>query len=86
MDEKFKSISEEQTDVDDKGNFNKSIMARIDKNFIPSPSTITCVLEINGTSYKKKRYFIYYESEGQKESKIGHNSGNLKGGVKKGNN
>ena len=61
-------------------------MARIDKNFIPSPSTITCVLEINGTSYKKKRHFIYYESEGHKDSKIIHNnSGDLRGGVKKGN-
>jgi hypothetical protein len=45
-------------------------MARIDKRFIPSPSTITCVLEINGTNYKKKKHFIYYESEGQRDSVI----------------
>jgi hypothetical protein len=45
-------------------------MARIDKSFIPSPSTITCVLEINGTNYKKKKHFVYYESEGQKDSVI----------------
>jgi hypothetical protein len=35
-------------------------MARIDKNFIQSPSAISCILEINGTDYIKKKRFIYY--------------------------
>ncbi|CAH1717768.1 unnamed protein product [Chironomus riparius] len=57
----FSVISEERSECDENGFFNKSIMARIDKNFIPSPSSINCILEINGTDYIKKKRFIYYD-------------------------
>jgi hypothetical protein len=53
-------MSEEKSEYDENGFYNKSIMARIDKYFIPSPSTINCILEINGTDYIKKKQFIYY--------------------------
>jgi hypothetical protein len=49
-----------KSESDENGFYNKSIMARIDKSFIDSPSTINCILEINGTDYIKKRRFIYY--------------------------
>lgn len=60
VDNNFKIISEAKSERDENGFFNKSIMARVDKNFIPSPSTINCILEINGTDYIKKKQFIYY--------------------------
>lgn len=56
----FKIISETKHESDEKGFFNKSIMARIDKRLIASPSTIQCNLIINGTNYIKKKQFIYY--------------------------
>ncbi|KAG5684039.1 hypothetical protein PVAND_013292 [Polypedilum vanderplanki] len=56
----FSVISEERSENDENGFFNKSIMSRIDKN-IHSPSTIECTLSINGTDYIKKKRFIYYD-------------------------
>lgn len=53
-------ISDVKSENDENGFFNKMIVARVDKNVIPSPSTINCILEINGTNYIKKRQFIYY--------------------------
>lgn len=56
----YKIISEVKIKSDDNGFFNKSIIARVDRNFIPSPSIFNCILEINGTDYIKKKQFIYY--------------------------
>lgn len=56
----FKIISETKYESDEKGFFNKSIKARVYKRLIASPSTIHCILEINGTNYIKKKQFIYY--------------------------
>lgn len=51
-----------QTDKNENGFFNKSIMTKIDKRFMSSPSTITCVLKVNGSNYIKKKQFIFYEN------------------------
>lgn len=60
IDNNFKVISETMSESNEHGFFNKSIMARVDKNFIPSPSAINCILAINGTDYIKKKQFVYY--------------------------
>ncbi|CRL03211.1 CLUMA_CG016564, isoform A [Clunio marinus] len=57
--------SEMKSESDEKGFYNKSITTLFTTNnqIIPSPSTIECVLKINGTEYIKKKQFIYYDKQ-----------------------
>lgn len=55
-----KIISDIRSERDENGFFNKTIMARVDRALIYSPSTVDCILQINGTNYIKRKQFIYY--------------------------
>lgn len=69
INEQFELISDVRIESD--GNFlNKSIISRVDKSSIPNPSTFTCVLEINGTSYEKRQQLVYYDKNYDKRYSV----------------
>lgn len=69
INEQFELISDVRIESD--GNFlNKSIISRVDKSSIPNPSTIACVLEINGTNYEKRQQLVYYDKNYDKRYSV----------------